>query len=261
MPRIRTIKPEFWTDPVMVRLSPIERLFYIGTWNFAICDQGHLEDDPLRLKLQILPAEDADVEAIIEALVACGRLSRVEVDSERYLHIRNLSDHQRVDGRWTPRCPVCAHQTSSELTGTRASSDETHRDSHKLTAVKESKGRESKGRVGAGAPLPRPEVAALCDLLADLVEGNGSKRPAVTQKWHDSARLLIDRDDRDPEEAARLIRWAQASDFWQANVLSMPKFREKYDTLRLQAERSGANQTNPLAHIKSVAEIRAERGF
>ena len=253
MPRIRTIKPEFWTDPVMVRLSPIERLFYIGTWNFALCDQGHLEDDPFRLKLQILPAEDVDVEAIIDSLVTCGRLARVEVEGDRYLHIRTLSDHQRVDGRWTPRCPVCAHQASPKLTETRASSDETHRDSRKLTAVRESKGKESKGRVGADAPPPRPEVAALCDLLADLVEANGSKRPTVTAKWHDAARLMIDRDNREPEQVAQVIRWAQASTFWQANVMSMPKLREKFDTLRLQADRDSERPG-----VRAVGDLRPE---
>lgn len=243
MPRIRTVKPEFWTDPVMVGLSPLARLFYIGTWNFAICDQGHLEDDPLRLKLQILPAEQVDVAELVDDLVSAGRLARIEVGGERFLHIRNLAEHQKVDGRWTPRCPVCSHQASPKLTETHASSDETHRDSRKLTAVKESKGKESKGRVGADAPLPRPEVAALCDLLADLIEGNGSKRPTVTGKWHDAARLMIDRDGRDAREAERLIRWAQASDFWQSNVMSMAKFREKYDTLRLQADRGAAAST------------------
>lgn len=241
MPRIRTIKPEFWTDPVIVRLTPIQRLFYIGTWNFAICDQGHLEDDPLRLKLQILPAENVDVEEIIEALVDAGRLDRMEVDGDRYLHIRTLADHQRVDGRWTPRCPVCAHANSDELARVPASHDETHANSRKLTAVKEGKVKEGKGDAGADAPPPRPEVVALCDLLADLVESNGSKRPTVTTKWHDAARLMLDRDKRDPQQAAELIQWAQANTFWQSNVLSMVKFRDKYDTLRLQAERERAN--------------------
>lgn len=237
MPRIRTIKPEFWTDPVMVQLSPIARLFYIGTWNFALCDQGHLEDDPLRLKLQILPAENADVAAIIEELVQCDRLRRVQVDEGKFLHIHTLSDHQRVDGRWTPRCPVCTHEASRELPETHASLTEPHANSRGLTAGKESKGKESKGRVGADAPPPRPEVVALCDLLADLIEANGSKRPTVTAKWHDAARLMLDRDGRDHKQAARLIRWTQSSDFWRSNVLSMGKFREKYDTIRLQSER------------------------
>jgi hypothetical protein len=84
-------------------------------------------------------------------------------------------------------------------------------------------------------PTPRPEVEHLCTVLADLIEANGSKRPAVTKAWLDSARLMLDRDGRDPAKAAELIRWVQGDEFWRSNVMSMPKFRTKYDELRLKA--------------------------
>lgn len=38
MARIRTVKPEFWTDRRMVKLSPLARLLYISSWNFALCE-------------------------------------------------------------------------------------------------------------------------------------------------------------------------------------------------------------------------------
>lgn len=94
---------------------------------------------------------------------------------------------------------------------------------------------------GASAPR-REDVDSLCSLLADLVEANGSKRPTVTNRWRDSARLLLDKDGRDAKDVARVIRWSQASDFWSPNILSMPKLREKFDTLRLQAEREARQQ-------------------
>ena len=83
--------------------------------------------------------------------------------------------------------------------------------------------------------VPPPKSAPLSHLLADLIVENGSKRPTVTQEWVSAEDRMLRLDKRDPEEAARLIRWCQASDFWRPNILSMPKFREKYDTLRLQA--------------------------
>lgn len=86
---------------------------------------------------------------------------------------------------------------------------------------------------------------ALSQLLADLIEENGSRRPVVTSSWKKAERLLLTRDGRDYDEAEHLIRWSQASEFWAPNILSMPKFREKYDTLRLQAKRG--NGSMPLA--------------
>jgi hypothetical protein len=80
-----------------------------------------------------------------------------------------------------------------------------------------------------------PEVSRLCDLLADLIAANGSKRPTAGKRWHEACRLMLDRDERSPEEVERIIRWSQQDQFWSAVILSMPKLREKFDQLRLKA--------------------------
>lgn len=83
----------------------------------------------------------------------------------------------------------------------------------------------------------RPDVERLCRQLADRVEANGSRRPAITGKWRDAARLLIDRDGRTETQVRTAIDWCQDHEFWRSNVLSMPTLRDKYDQLRLQAQR------------------------
>jgi hypothetical protein len=83
----------------------------------------------------------------------------------------------------------------------------------------------------------REDVESLCKHLRDRIVDNGSKPPAASHAkgWRTAARLLLDRDKRDLAEAHRLIDWCQDSTFWRGNVLSMPKFREQYDALRLRA--------------------------
>jgi hypothetical protein len=83
----------------------------------------------------------------------------------------------------------------------------------------------------------RGDVQRLCTHLADRIEANGSQRPGVTSRWHDAARLLLDRDGRAEHQVHAAIDWCQDSEFWRSNILSMPKLREKYDQLRLQATR------------------------
>lgn len=152
MARIRTIKPEFWTDGAVVSLSPLARLFFIGTWNFAMCDQGHLPDDPIRLKLQILPMDDVDPKTLINELIEAGRLVRLEAaDGRAYLHIRRFTDHQKVEKRWAPRCVVCnsvsvkePNDASSEHAQTPASSPEPAETP--TTSAQEGKGQEGKGK-------------------------------------------------------------------------------------------------------------------
>lgn len=81
----------------------------------------------------------------------------------------------------------------------------------------------------------RDDVASLCSLLADRIEANGSKRPTINNRWLTDARLLLDKDGRPEAEVRKIIDWCQDSEFWRANIMSMAKVREKYDTLRLQA--------------------------
>lgn len=87
----------------------------------------------------------------------------------------------------------------------------------------------------ADAAADREDVQSLCQHLADRIVSNGSKQPTIGKGWIDAARLLLDRDGRELDEAHRLIDWCQDDAFWRTNVLGMPKFREKYDALRLKA--------------------------
>jgi len=96
--RIRTIKPEFWTDSTIVTM-PIEvRLIFIGLWN-ASDDHGWLPDDAMQLRLQILPADSSvNFEAALELLICSGRVGRYYFDDgSRALRIEHWEKHQRVD--------------------------------------------------------------------------------------------------------------------------------------------------------------------
>lgn len=90
------------------------------------------------------------------------------------------------------------------------------------------------------APTDRPEIDALCDYLADAIAANGSKRPTVTKGWMEACRLMLDLDERTPQNVRNAIDWCQKDEFWRANIMSMSKLRKQYDTLRLQAMRGSS---------------------
>ena len=162
MSRIRTIKPDFWTDGRIVRLSPFARLLYIGTWNFTLCDTGHLADDPFKLKLQVLPMDDVDIDALLAELMDSGRLVRVaDPEGRTYLHVKRFGDHQKIDPRWKTRCPACAQKDSLNPVETPVSLGElteTPELSPTLTLGREGMGRESKK-----TPSPKPSASAEFD--------------------------------------------------------------------------------------------------
>jgi hypothetical protein len=111
--------------------------------------------------------------------------------------------------------------------------------------------RQTKVRSTPDEPT-RADVERVCRHLADRIEANGSKRPTVTKPWRDAARRLIDRDGRTVEQILRAIDWCQDDPFWRANILSMPKLREKYDQLRLQARRARASPGTDLELVHAA---------
>lgn len=80
------------------------------------------------------------------------------------------------------------------------------------------------------------EVYQACNLFADLIQANGSKRPTVTDKWLTDMERLHRIDGRTWEQINAAIRWVQNDSFWRANVMSPDKLRKQYDALRLRAQ-------------------------
>lgn len=104
----------------------------------------------------------------------------------------------------------------------------------------------------------RPDVEQLLDLFDFELTLNGVKKlPARNKKNRDAIRLMIDRDGRPVEDIAGAIRWAQADEFWRANILSPAKLREKYETLRAQASR-GRRTSAVNENLARLAQYEAE---
>lgn len=104
MARIRTVKPELWTDPDFTECSLSARLLLIAMLNFA-SDYGVLADKPRQLKMQCLPADNCDIDALIGELIEHRFLiRRVAPCGEKVLVIRTFSKNQKINrpskGRW-----------------------------------------------------------------------------------------------------------------------------------------------------------------
>lgn len=96
MPRQRAINPEFWVDDKLSQLSPLARLFYIGTWNFAD-DYGVIENNPVKLKILIFPYDSIDVTPLIAELVTSRRLLPYHSEGKNWFYIANFTKWQSVE--------------------------------------------------------------------------------------------------------------------------------------------------------------------
>lgn len=182
MARIRSIKPEFWTDEKIVELSPWARLLFIGLWNFAD-DDGRMVYSPKRAKMQIFPADLVEVSELIGELRRENLVRIYTVDSVEYLEIPGFSRHQKIDRRTASKLPP-----PPELDEDSTSPAELPRTPPTEGKGREGIGGEGKGKEVGGADAPtayawegrvirltqpdfdkwRQAYAAIPDFLAEL---------------------------------------------------------------------------------------------
>lgn len=91
--RARNLKPGFFVNEDLVELPALARLLFAGLWCMAD-REGRTEDRPKRIKLEVLPADDCDVDTLLDALAGKGLIIRYEIDGGRYIGIPNFSKHQ-----------------------------------------------------------------------------------------------------------------------------------------------------------------------
>lgn len=117
MPRIRTIKPEFFRSKLLAGCSPRARLTFIGLWMLAD-DEGRYEYEPELLKADLWPWE-ADVtakeaDACVLELEARGRVCMYQHAGKTYLHVVNWHEHQKISHPSSSRLPACHRETHGD---------------------------------------------------------------------------------------------------------------------------------------------------
>jgi len=102
MARIRTIKPEFFTDYKLYEIEketqlPI-RVAYAGLW--TQCDrEGRFEWIPEQLKIGVLPYDNIDFARVLDALVTRGLLVKYASKEGNFGCVKHFKNHQIVNNR------------------------------------------------------------------------------------------------------------------------------------------------------------------
>lgn len=108
MARIRSVHPGLFTDEAFVSLSPIARVLLIGLWT-ECDDRGAFEWKPLTIRMRVLPADNADVEALLEELRSANQVRKYTLDGKSYGAVRNFAKYQR------PKKPKYVHPIDDEF--------------------------------------------------------------------------------------------------------------------------------------------------
>ena len=93
MSRSRNIKPGFFLNDTLCSLPPLARLLFAGLW--TVCDrEGRTLDRPLRIKAEVLPYDDCDVDDMLRMLAESGFIHRYVVDGVQVLQVSTWGKHQ-----------------------------------------------------------------------------------------------------------------------------------------------------------------------
>jgi len=163
MARIRTVKPEFWTDEKIVELSPFARLLFIGLWNFAD-DEGRMTCAAKSIKARVLPCDDVSIHGLLSELSLSALVKVYGVHGIGYLEITGFRKHQRINRPTDSTIPAPDQDDGSFSLNAHGSLNE-----HSLGKGKEGKGGERSGaeqpRAKSDSPDPALAIIGLFDQI------------------------------------------------------------------------------------------------
>lgn len=93
MARIRSLKPGFFHNEILAECEPLARILFMGLWGIANFE-GVLEDRPKRIKAQVLPYDECDVENLLDQLAQHKFILRKTIDEKSFLYIPTFQRHQ-----------------------------------------------------------------------------------------------------------------------------------------------------------------------
>lgn len=133
MARSRNIKPGFFTNEDLVELDFATRLLFAGLWTVAD-KEGRLQDRPKKIKIDVFPADNLDIDTMLQKLHDSRFIVRYEVQGAKFIQINNWSKHQNphhtekaseipgVNGATTVKEPVWPQETPAKDGGNPADS-------------------------------------------------------------------------------------------------------------------------------------------
>lgn len=264
MAKARIVRSELRTSETVAGWSIPARYFWILLWGY-VDDYGRGKDNTRLIKSDCFPLDDDVtfdmVEGWLSVFVEAGVIVRYSVDGNDFLAITNWEEHQKVPHPGKDAYPDYREEKVL-IRSKNATSMNVSGNLHESSTLKLKEVNLNEVKLNpADAPIKEPQnldVVRLCELLGELIKANGNKVGEIGKTWHSAADRLMRLDGYTPEQVEQVLRWSQQSEFWQGNILSMPKLREKFDTLKGQmfAEQRRVNkprQSAPQRNLDTVA--------
>ena len=244
MARTRSIKPEYFDDEKLAKVSRDSRLTFVGMWTNSD-DWGIVKGNHLWLKSQVFPYDSIEPETFtewVDELQRIGVIIPFDSHGESYYLIVNWSKHQRVDHpSKTFRNPEPPKNIRDGIPEGLAKASRKPRDETEVKLKLKQNINRSKTETKE-SPKYDDVVCDLSDLLLKRILENKPDRN-ISDSWMDKTLkqidLMIRKNKRDPETIREIIEWCQSDNeprnngfCWAPNILSGEKLRKQFDRLQ-----------------------------
>lgn len=239
MARIRTIKPEFFKNEELAELPCTARLFFIGLWTQAD-REGKLLDRPKRLKAELFPYDNINIEDLLSRLQSAGFIERYEVGEMKLIQISKFLKHQ---------CPN-VRELKSDLPDKISASTIPVQCQHDTGTL----GREGKGREREdGKKLISELKITDCRLPPDdigyqvieasirLYNGFVAEFPTnrdlpltPTEEWIPPVRFLMEKKKYTYDQIKKVVEFALKDKFWKKVVLNTVALENNFEKIKVQ---------------------------
>ena len=239
----------------------------LWTWLLPHCDEyGNFYGEPDLVRGTVVPRlkhwDDEKIKKALMEMVAKGLILAYSVDGEHYIHIDRWEDFQSFradrdrknifptstcdDTHLTPTSHPLVTQESprTELNRTELNrTEQKHKNVDNNAAVTDVTTEEDESMGIA---------AVLASRLSTLILSRDPKAKVNPSEWAVHIERLHRIDKREWDEIAAVIDWCQQDEFWQANILSGKKLREKFTQL-VAAKKRTVGEPKGFAGIRAFA--------
>ena len=231
MARQRFVKPDFFQHDDLHRAELVSalplRVAYIGLW--CQCDRrGLFEWKPSRLKLNVLPFDDVDFEAVLNALETAGFIRSYVVNGERFGCVPTFAKHQTFhvreqEAKHIPAPPQPSASTGPALVPAPGSHGASTPVTVTGTATVTVTGLPPAAEPGSWVEAARQQWAAKVGPVAHGRIGKACKELVDAHGWDAVSKALADYLCATPTSRARLDYFAERGTYW-VNLAKTPLF-------------------------------------
>uniref|UniRef100_A0A6H1Z798 Uncharacterized protein n=2 Tax=viral metagenome TaxID=1070528 RepID=A0A6H1Z798_9ZZZZ len=250
----RMLKRAIATSKKMAELeTDSARLLY--TWFIPFLDvEGRFYGDPDVIKGSIVPRiKDFTAEKVKECLADMQRVGLILwylVNDDKYLQFTVFEKHQNINRDRESKLVFPAPEDSCVTPeDVRVTPSNVLLSKDKLSKDKLSKYKESDFQ----------SASLLKNLILENIPSHKITDKQL-ESWANETRLMREQDNHTIEEINDLIQWSQKHYFWKANILSMGKLREKWNTLWMQRKK-GNNYQQPNKRPLSESDERLKEQY